>query len=98
MNFLAVSGEAATRASPASLSLRTAIFKPWVPCALPPSPLFADDENDDHRDDGGDDRAPFHQAGEACVGALMRLEILIGLAFGCHDPRSSCFARPVALA
>src|SRR5690348_1851366 len=97
--FLTVSGDAATRRSPASLSLRTAIFKPPAPSSSPPSILlFADDQYHDERDDDRRDRAPFHQPGERRIGALMDLQFLVGLALGSHNGHSSCSVRRHALA
>src|SRR3712207_6292283 len=77
-NFLTDSGVAATRRSPASVSLRTAIFTPRG------SPSVADDEDDDQTGDETDDRAPFHQAGKPLVAVPVRPDRAFDLV-GCHE-------------
>src|SRR6186997_3736418 len=67
MNFFTVSGVAATRRSPGSLSFRTAIF---IPRPLPAS--VADDQNDENCRQRREDRPIFHQADEEIIGAPVR--------------------------
>ena len=64
MNFFTVSGVAATRVSPAAVSLTTAIL------------TLADDHDDEERDDEADNGAPFEQANEPFVIADMMRDFL----------------------
>src|SRR6188474_2778071 len=78
MNFLTVSGVAATRRSPASPSLSTAIFTPQ-----PPPVSVRDDQDNEQCRDRADDRAIFHQADEHMIGVGVETVGPVGL-FGSH--------------
>src|SRR3546814_5780566 len=79
MNFLTVSGVAATRVSPSASSFRTAMRMPVR--------SGGEEEDDDERDHRGDDRPDFQQAEETRIGFVRCLHFLL-----CH--RFFPFSRP----
>src|SRR6185437_4020092 len=71
LNFLTVSGVAATRVSPLAVSLGTASFIPSSPRPLPVGP--EDGQEDHHQED--EDQRVFDEGEEPRIAALMRADI-----------------------
>src|SRR5688572_19720004 len=71
MNFLTVSGVAATRRSPAACSFNTAIFTGG------PQKGSGDQDDDEHCRDRRRNCSPFDESDETRIGLLMRFNFML---------------------
>src|SRR6478735_8997633 len=98
MNFLTVSGVAATRVSPAARSCRTAMR---IAAAGPVPGSSGNQEHDEQGDQGDHRQRPFEQVDEPAVGLLVCLQVIAGLRHAeapIVSSLTSCSIRPEAAA